>query len=153
MVRNFHQVDEGVYRSGLLEEGTVSGLLDYNIKTIISFKTNPIVSAWERGWAEANGINHIHLPMLLIPRIDERKVLHAYKEILNNRKPVLVHCTRGADRTGVVVATYRILKNHWTYEKAKKEMYELGFNPMYRAWEGFLQELSCHGHNFGTKNK
>ncbi|MGH9861053.1 MAG: protein-tyrosine phosphatase family protein [Candidatus Acidiferrales bacterium] len=35
---------------------------------------------------------------------------------------VLVHCRRGAERTGVMIATYRMTKQGWTAEQALEEM-------------------------------
>lgn len=36
--------------------------------------------------------------------------------------PVLIHCEGGADRTGVMVALYRIAFQHWSLGQAKAEM-------------------------------
>jgi protein tyrosine/serine phosphatase len=36
--------------------------------------------------------------------------------------PVLIHCQGGADRTGVMVALYRLAFQHWTLDQAKTEM-------------------------------
>jgi protein tyrosine/serine phosphatase len=44
------------------------------------------------------------------------------------RGPVLVHCKHGADRTGVVIAMYRILYQGWTKEQAVDEMENGGYN-------------------------
>lgn len=43
--------------------------------------------------------------------------------ILENRTggPVFVHCRRGADRTGTILALYRIEHDHWGNEKALDE--------------------------------
>lgn len=45
-----------------------------------------------------------------------------------SRGPVFVHCRRGADRTGVVIACYRIAHDHWTTEQAIREAHEQGFS-------------------------
>lgn len=41
--------------------------------------------------------------------------------------PVLVHCSHGADRTGLVCALYRIHFQNWEKEEALAEMLEGGF--------------------------
>ena len=35
---------------------------------------------------------------------------------------VLVHCYHGADRTGLIVASYRVIYQHWDLNEAKREM-------------------------------
>ena len=40
--------------------------------------------------------------------------------------PVFVHCQRGADRTGVVIAAYRISHEKWTDEQAITEAKRFG---------------------------
>ncbi len=41
---------------------------------------------------------------------------------------VVVHCERGADRTGAVIALYRVVVQGWTKEKAITEMEHGGFH-------------------------
>ena len=43
-------------------------------------------------------------------------------------QPVYVHCALGQDRTGVVVAAYRMDVDGWSFEDAEKEMQSFGFN-------------------------
>ena len=53
-----------------------------------------------------------------------------------------VHCEHGEDRTGIVCAAYRIIKNGWTAKRAKAEMYDLGFNYwFYWFWIPVLDQL------------
>ncbi len=42
--------------------------------------------------------------------------------------PILVHCLHGADRTGVVIAMYRILYQGWSKDQAIDELKNGGFN-------------------------
>jgi protein tyrosine/serine phosphatase len=42
-------------------------------------------------------------------------------------KPVLVHCWHGSDRTGAVVATYRMVFQDWTREAAIDELINGGY--------------------------
>jgi protein tyrosine/serine phosphatase len=53
--------------------------------------------------------------------LTEFRIIEALKAINNAEKPVLVHCWHGSDRTGVVVAAYRIVFENWTKEAAISE--------------------------------
>jgi hypothetical protein len=56
-------------------------------------------------------------------------VINALRLIMAAEKngSVLVHCQRGADRTGVVMAMYRVVVQGWTKDKAIAEMEQGGF--------------------------
>src|SRR5262249_62401605 len=41
-------------------------------------------------------------------------------------RPLLIHCQQGADRTGAMVALYRVVVQGWTAEKAVEEMTQGG---------------------------
>jgi tyrosine-protein phosphatase SIW14 len=45
----------------------------------------------------------------------------------NRGKKVFVHCQTGDDRTGMMIAAYRMAKEGWTAEEAMKEMEAYGF--------------------------
>lgn len=55
-----------------------------------------------------------------------------------NNLPIFVHCQRGADRTGMMCAMYRIVVCDWTKEAAIKEMKEGGFG-FYPRWENLVK--------------
>ena len=55
-------------------------------------------------------------------------------------KPVLVHCWHGSDRTGIVVAAYRIVFEKWSVEEAEKEFRDERFG-YHEFWYGNLLEL------------
>lgn len=54
---------------------------------------------------------------------------------------LLVHCTHGQDRTGFIVGMHRVINDHWTKDRAYKEMREHHFHPelygLHEAWEQF----------------
>ena len=54
-----------------------------------------------------------------------------------NRTPVFVHCHYGADRTGALVAAYRIMIQGWTKDEAIREMTRGGFG-FHEAWENLV---------------
>jgi tyrosine-protein phosphatase SIW14 len=44
------------------------------------------------------------------------------------RQEIFVHCRYGDDRTGMVIAAYRMADEGWTPEEARKEMEKFGFH-------------------------
>jgi len=56
------------------------------------------------------------------------------------RTPVFVHCKRGADRTGLVCAVYRMVVCKWPREKAVRETTEGGFG-FAKKWKNIVKYL------------
>jgi len=59
------------------------------------------------------------------------KFLQVLRE--NRGKKVLVHCRLGDDRTGMMVAAYRMAEEGWTAQEAMKEMQAFGFSTLHHA--------------------
>ena len=60
------------------------------------------------------------------------------------RAPVLVHCQHGADRTGTVIAVYRIAVQGWSKAEAIREMTQGGFG-FHQTWSNlprWIQKLN-----------
>jgi tyrosine-protein phosphatase SIW14 len=58
---------------------------------------------------------------------------------------VLVHCSHGHDRTGLVIGLYRVMSCGWTKEAAYEEMLQRGFHPelyaLHEFWDKFKGTL------------
>lgn len=48
----------------------------------------------------------------------------------NPDKKIFVHCRYGDDRTGMMIAAYRMANQGWTPEEARREMQKFGFHPL-----------------------
>lgn len=128
---NFHIVDDKkLYRSARPEADTIQYLKQLGIKTIISLEEYLV---WEieeeRKYVEAAGIRFIHYPIgtLIPPSVKDLET--ALSDIINpQNQPVLVHCLNGSDRTGEVVATYRIRIDGWPIQKAVDELRDPQFS-------------------------
>ncbi|GAK93748.1 protein tyrosine/serine phosphatase [Nonlabens ulvanivorans] len=70
--------------------------------------------------ARGTDLELIHLP-LQTKKIKESDIIMALKAIVEAPKPLLIHCWHGSDRTGVVVAAYRMVCENWSTEKAIAE--------------------------------
>lgn len=49
-------------------------------------------------------------------------------ELLNDGKSIVVHCTHGRDRTGLIVGAYRLMLDGWTLERVHEERQTYGVN-------------------------
>ena len=69
----------------------------------------------------------------------------AFLRIVNNPEwqPVLVHCKHGSDRTGMMIAIYRIAYQGWSKQQAIDEMIHggYGFHPMWQNLVRYINNL------------
>lgn len=55
---------------------------------------------------------------------------------------IFVHCQHGQDRTGLIVACYRVQVEHWPKADAEKEMLAHGFHKsLHGLWEYWKEEV------------
>jgi len=124
---NFHQVNENLYRGAQPQRGGLKKLSELGIKTVINLRGASEDTRDEQAEAEAAGLRYFNIPMSGIGRPTDEQVERALAVIdARDNWPVFVHCQRGADRTGVIVAVYRILRDQWTEEQAIAEAKRFG---------------------------
>ena len=58
---------------------------------------------------------------------DTEQFVEALRIIRERRGPIAIHCWHGSDRTGVVVALYRIAFQNWTPDQAADELMGGGY--------------------------
>jgi len=75
--------------------------------------------------------------------IRDAEVVAALKIILASEEPILVHCWHGSDRTGTVVAMYRIIVQGWTREAALDELVNggYGYHAVYGNIPDYLRQV------------
>ena len=118
----FQQVSEKLYRSGQPRDGGFRRLRELGINTIINLRGASKQTRAEEAEARALGFNYYNIALPNWGRPQDTRVTRIMELIVapeNGR--VLVHCKDGVDRTGTVVAIYRMTHENWTSSKALAE--------------------------------
>jgi protein tyrosine phosphatase (PTP) superfamily phosphohydrolase (DUF442 family) len=125
-IENFAQVDEHVYRGGQPSSEGLDYLAKIGVKTVLDLREKGERASREEIRVKGLGMQYVNVPMtgLTPPTMDEiTRILVLMEGPAPG--PVFVHCMRGADRTGAVIAAYRIDHDHWENARALSEA--LGF--------------------------
>jgi protein tyrosine/serine phosphatase len=138
---NFAQVAPGIFRSGQPDPQELSAARQDGIKTLLVLRSR--IPEAERRVAARLGLAIVHVPMDAndIPPMDQ--VDRALDVVLDpSRRPILVHCAHGQERTGAVIAAYRVVSESWTPAAAEKEA--LDFHFRFKNLADFLARYREH---------
>jgi protein tyrosine/serine phosphatase len=141
-IENFRQVEPGLYRGG---EPTATGwaqIEQFGIKTVLKLNAARTAPTPAGIFEVADAMP----PEGISDALDEPtateigKALHALRD---SPRPLYIHCAHGQDRTGLVVALYRVIVEHWTPGRARAEALSAGYHPellgLDRAWSKWTE--------------
>ena len=138
-VPNLYQVSETLYRGGQPTAQGYEELRKLGIKTVVNLRSFR---------DDADVVKRAKLEYL---RIDVDGWQPSHDEIVEflqivtdeEKTPVFVHCRRGADRTGVMAAAYRVVVEDWPQSAAIEEMTEgpFGFHEAWTDLRGYVEQL------------
>lgn len=153
-VPNLVQVDTGLWRSG---QPTSNAQWQY-LRSLGITRVIKLNFESEGSDAGATTVGMTVIPMSIQPEGDkdifdniantfiqpEPAKLMAIQTAIGMGGGVLVHCTHGQDRTGLIIGQRRVLYYHWPKQKAYDEMLKNNFHPslhgLHEAWEQFLKK-------------
>jgi protein tyrosine/serine phosphatase len=124
---NFAKVNDKLYRGAEPKKEGIPELKALGIKTVIDMGHGVEDSKEERGWVESQGMKYvnIHLHNWLKSKPEDIDAILKEVESAGNQ-PVFLHCQRGSDRTGTVVAVYRMKNDGWLPKQALDEAKTFG---------------------------
>jgi len=128
-VKNAGKISDVLFRGAQPTEKGFAELKKLGVTTVVDLRSNGRAIAWERRVAESAGLRFVHIPVRgWSPPSDAQvaQFLQTFQETPGQQ--VFVHCYYGDDRTGVMVATYRIAVQNWSARNAIREMYAFGFH-------------------------
>ena len=137
-ITNCYQVTTNLYRGAQPTAEGMARLKALGVKTVINLRALHS----DKDEVAGTGLKSVRF---------ETKPWHAEEEDVvgflqavtdTNNLPVFVHCQRGADRTGMMCAMYRIVVCDWTKQEAIAEMKDGGFafSPVWKNLVRYIEK-------------
>ena len=120
---NFYMINDSIYRCEQPDSLDFVIIDSIGIKSVLNLRSN----FTDEDLIDGLPLNKYNVEMLPY-NFGDKEIVKAMRVLKNSPKPVIVHCLYGSDRTGVVIAMYRIIFQNWTKEKALNEMIYGGYS-------------------------
>jgi protein tyrosine/serine phosphatase len=144
-IDNFGRVNSNYYRGAQPRGRDYADLAALGVKTLIDL-TSDDAAADEKMMAERAGMKHVKIPMTT-HAAPSAAIITQFLQLANDKanQPVYVHCVGGRHRTGVMTAVYRMMQDHWTPDRAFKEMkeYKFGSDFLHSEFKKFVLGFSA----------
>ena len=128
-VENFHQVNGRIFRGAQPKGEDWDNLAKLGVKTVIDLRPAREHSCTaEKRAVEAAGMHYVNLPLNGLEAPTDSQISKALNLVDGSPESVFIHCRRGADRTGTVIACYRISHDGWTNKRALQEAVSYGMS-------------------------
>lgn len=137
---NVGRVAPGVLRGAQPGRDGYATLKSMGVRTVIDMRT----SESEQKQVEAAGMRAVAIPIEMSRdglKVKVERVVALMADPAN--QPVYVHCRHGQDRTGIVVAAYRMKQQGWSLAAAEAEMQAFGFNDVWVNFRKFIRQYGA----------
>lgn len=125
-VKNFGEVTPYLYRGAQPTRDGFKALAGMGVDIVVDLRLSGQAS--EKKVVDRFGMKYVAIPWHCMFPSDKKTAQFLAVLRKNPKKKVFVHCRFGDDRTGMMVAAYRMAVENWTPEEAWKEMRQFGLN-------------------------
>ncbi len=126
---NAGKINESLYRGAQPKPEGYAELKKLGVTMVVNLRDGREGVEAERREVEALGIRYVSIPTNGRRGPNHEQVarfLHLLQA--NTREKTFVHCHYGADRTGVMIAAFRMTQQKWTSQQAFDEMRSFHFH-------------------------
>ncbi len=129
---NFATVVDGrLYRSSQPRGDDWNILSRWGIATVVNLRTreeSPASLVREKRICAEAGVRMVHIPIAAeLP--SPQQVDEFLRLAESSSGPILIHCKHGEDRSGVMVAAFRVSAQGWSIRRAVREMFRYRARP------------------------
>lgn len=107
---NFYRINNDLYRSAQPDRQVMFAYADFGIRTVLNLRGFHS----DEELVEGTSLALVEIPIHTWKAGHNDNVITMLQAIRDAKKPVLVHCQHGADRTGLAIAMYRIVEQGWS---------------------------------------
>ena len=129
LIPDFGEVTPTLYRGGQPKEHGFEALAKMGFQIVVDLRGD---RDSEREEVTRLGMQYVSMPWQCSFPKDSIFADFIMLIRTNPGKKIFVHCRVGDDRTGMMVAAYRMAEEGWSAERAKKEMVTFGFSLVHR---------------------
>lgn len=135
---NYAKVSDVLHRGAQPSAAGFAALKRMGLRTVVNLRSFNS----DRDELKGTGLQYVHIYCKAWHPEDEDvvKFLQVVRDPKNH--PVFVHCQHGADRTGMMVAAYRVVEQGWSVEDAAQELGRFGFHTVWTDIVRYLKEFS-----------
>jgi tyrosine-protein phosphatase SIW14 len=138
-VKNFYKVDDRVLRGAQPSAAEFEELSRMKVKTVLDLRTGE--QRGEKEIVERLGIRYIQEPLSAVSAPDNQQIGKILKLLATEPAPIFVHCLRGKDRTGTVIACYRMAFHKWENSRALEEARHFGMSWLEWGMRKYIQRF------------
>jgi tyrosine-protein phosphatase SIW14 len=143
---NFGRVAENLYRGGQPTSDGFNSLRAMGVGIVVNYRENHAETMKEKQEVESRGMQYVGIPWSANEEPANAQIVQFLDLVrAHPNTKMFVHCQRGADRTGVMIASYRIAIEHKSAAEAIAEMHQYHYDwfwlPHLRRYIESLPEL------------
>ena len=132
---NLHKISDSIYRGAAPTAEGIRQLKERGIRTVVDLR-----DVGSPDDLRGTGMMYVRIPATAW-QPEEKDVVQFLQTVTEaGRLPVFVHCRRGADRTGMMCAIYRVAVQGWSKDQAIDEMTHGGFG-FYSGWQNLVRYI------------
>jgi len=130
---NFGRVTDNLYRGDQPTSDGFKSLHAMGVGIVVDLRQKPAEVASEKREVESLGMKSVSIPWSANHEPSSAQIVEFLDLVrANPDTKVFVHCRRGADRTGVMVAAYCVAIEHKPVAEAASEMHRYHYDWLFR---------------------